>query len=61
METIVMVKIKDTLLTSVAFGGRDFDVDSDIGLTFDHDNYILFDKASGINITAGSIDRIHLR
>jgi len=53
METIVMIRIKDTLLTSVVFGGQDFDVDSEISLTFDHDNYILFDKDSGQKIAAG--------
>ncbi len=55
METIVMIKIRDTLLTSVAFGGQDFDVDSDIGLTFDHDNYLVFDKDSGEKIAAGTL------
>jgi multiple sugar transport system ATP-binding protein len=55
METIVMIRIKDTLLTSVAFGGQDFDVDSEIGLTFDHDNYFLFDKDSGEKIAAGTL------
>jgi multiple sugar transport system ATP-binding protein len=55
METIVMIRIKDTLLTSVVFGGQDFDVDSEISLTFDHDNYIIFDKDSGQKIAAGTL------
>ncbi len=55
METIVIVKVKDTLLTSVAFGGLDYEVDSEIGLSLNYDNYILFDKPGGGNIAAGSL------
>jgi len=55
METIVIVKVKDTLLTSVAFGGLDYEVDSEIGLSLNYDNYILFDKTGGGNIAAGSL------
>jgi len=55
METTVIVKVKNTLLTSVVFGGRDFPVDGEMGLEMDHDNYILFDKSSGENIAAGSL------
>lgn len=55
METTVIVKIGNTLLTSVVFGGQDFPVDGDIGLEMEHDNYILFDKKSGENITTGSL------
>lgn len=58
METIVMVRIKDTLLTSVAFGGLDYEVDSEIGLSLNYDNYILFDKTSGSNIATGSLKMI---
>jgi multiple sugar transport system ATP-binding protein len=58
METIVIVKVKNTLLTSVAFGGLDFEVDSEIGLSLNYDNYILFDKTSGSNITTGSLNII---
>jgi multiple sugar transport system ATP-binding protein len=55
METTVILKIKNTLLTSVVFGGLDFPVDSEIGLELDHDNYILFDKSSEKNIATGSL------
>ena len=55
METTVLVKIKNTLITSVVFGGMDFSVDSEIGLTLDHDNYLLFDKTSRKNIATGSL------
>jgi multiple sugar transport system ATP-binding protein len=58
METIVIVRVKDTLLTSVAFGGLDFEVDSEIGLSLDYGNYILFDKNSGSNMTTGSLKTI---
>lgn len=55
METTVIVKVKNTLLTSVVFGGQDFPVDGEMGLELNHDNYILFDKSSGDNIAAGSL------
>ncbi len=58
METIVIVRIEDTLLTSVAFGGLDYEVDSEIGLSLNFDNYILFDKSSGRNIATGSLKMI---
>jgi multiple sugar transport system ATP-binding protein len=43
------------LLTSVVFGSLDFPVDAEIGLELDHDNYILFDKSSQLNIATGSL------
>jgi multiple sugar transport system ATP-binding protein len=55
METIVIVRMGETLLTSVAFGGLDYEVDSEIGVSLNHDNYILFDKTSGSNIATGSL------
>lgn len=55
METTVILKIKNTLLTSVVFGGLDFPVDGEIGLELDQDSYILFDKASEENIATGSL------
>ncbi len=56
METTVILKIKNTLFTSVVFGGTDFPVDGEIGLELDHDNYLLFDKTSGENIGTGSLN-----
>ena len=55
METIVIIRIKETYLTSVVFGGLDFKVDSDIGMSLSSDNYFLFDKSSGSLIAAGSL------
>ncbi len=55
METTVILKIENTLLTAVVFGGMDFPVDSGIGLELNHDNYILFDKSSQENIATGSL------
>jgi len=55
METTVILKIENTLLTAVVFGGMDFPVDSEIGLELNHDNYILFDKISQENIATGSL------
>jgi multiple sugar transport system ATP-binding protein len=60
METTVILKIKNTLLTSVVFGGLDFPVDGEIGLELTHDNYILFDKNSEENIATGSL-RVSMR
>jgi multiple sugar transport system ATP-binding protein len=55
METIVIIRIKETYLTSVVFGGLDFKVDSEIGMSLSSDNYFLFDKSSGSLIAAGSL------
>ncbi len=55
METTVIVKIKNTLFTSVVFGGHDFPVDGEIGLELDQDSYLLFDKTSEENIATGSL------
>ena len=55
METTVILKINNTLLTSVVFGGTDFPVDGEMGLELNHDNYILFDKSSEQNIATGSL------
>ena len=60
METTVILKIKNTLLTSVVFGSLDFPVDTEIGLELDHDSYILFDKSSEENIATGSL-RVSMR
>ena len=55
METTVIVKIGGTHLTLVVFGGQDFPVDTEIGLGFTHDNYILFDGKGGQRIASGSV------
>ncbi len=55
METVVRVKLGETLLTSVAFGDVDYEVDKQIGLSFNSNKYILFDKDSGENLCSGSL------
>jgi len=55
METTVILKIRNSLFTSVVFGGLDFPVDGEIGLELDHDNYILFDRSSRENIATGTL------
>jgi len=55
METTVILKIKNSLFTSVVFGGSDFPVDGEIGLELEHDNYILFDQSSRENIATGAL------
>lgn len=55
METTVLLKLKNILLTSVVFGGHDFPVDGEIGLELVDDNYILFDKNSARNIASGPL------
>jgi len=53
METTVMLKLKNILLTSVVFGGQDYPVDGEIGLELVNESYILFDKNSEENIASG--------
>ena len=55
METTVLLKLKNILLTSVVFGGQDFPIDGEIGLELVNENYILFDKNSAENIASGSL------
>ena len=55
METTVILKTRNTLLTSVVFGSLDFAVDAEIGLELNHDNYILFDTSSEENIASGAL------
>jgi multiple sugar transport system ATP-binding protein len=55
METTVILKIRNTMLTSVVFGSLDFPVDAEIGLELNHDNYILFDTSSEENIASGAL------
>ncbi len=55
LETIVRVKVNDTLLTSVAFGDVDYKVDSKVAISLNSNKYILFDKESGINLYHGTI------
>src|SRR6056297_709288 len=55
METIVKVKLKDTLFSVVAFGRVDFPVDTQIGLAFNTPNYHIFSKQKGIKIATGDL------
>ncbi len=55
METIVKVKINDLLLTSVAFGDVDYEIDKNIFISFPSEKYILFNKQSGEKISSGRL------
>ena len=55
METTVILKIRNTMLTAVVFGNLDFSTDGEIGLELNHDNYILFDRISEEMIAFGSL------
>ena len=56
METTVILKLGNTLLTAVVFGGLDFSTDGEIGIELNHENYILFDKSSEKRIAVGSLE-----
>lgn len=56
METTVILKIGNTLLTAVAFGNLDFSTDGEIGLELNQENYILFDKSSKKRIAIGLLE-----
>ncbi len=55
METIVKIKIGDSILTSVVFGDVDFAIESKIKISFPNDRYILFDKESEIQLASGKL------
>jgi multiple sugar transport system ATP-binding protein len=56
METTVILKIRNTMLTAVVFGNLDFSTDGEIGLELNHENYILFDKSSEERIASGLLE-----
>jgi multiple sugar transport system ATP-binding protein len=55
LETVIKLKIKNTSLTSVAFGGVDYKVNAPISTNFNSNKYILFNKNSRENISMGTI------
>jgi len=55
LETIVKVKFGNSLLSSVAFGDVDYEIDKKIGITFNSNKYILFDRESGSNLSLGTL------
>jgi multiple sugar transport system ATP-binding protein len=55
LETVIKLKIKNTILTSVAFGGVDYRVNAPISTNFNSNKYILFNKNSRENISMGTI------
>ena len=55
LETVIKLKINNTILTSVAFGGVDYKVNTPISANFNSNKYILFNKNSRENITMGTI------
>lgn len=58
METIIKIKVNDTILTAVVFGECDFAVDQEVNLAFNSSKYILFDKKSGKNMARGKLEVI---
>ena len=55
LETVIKLKINNTILTSVAFGGVDYKVNAPISTHFNSNKYILFNKNSRENISMGTI------
>ena len=55
LETVIKLKINSTILTSVAFGGIDYEVNGPISTYFNSNKYILFNKDSRENISMGTI------
>ena len=55
METIVKIRLGESIITSVVFGAIDFRPDTDIKIDFTGDNCILFDRESGVNLGSGRI------
>lgn len=58
METIVRIKVGETLITSVMFGGIDFKVDEEVCIDFTGNRCILFDQESSENLALGEIEVI---
>lgn len=58
METIVKIKIGSTMITSVIFGGINFDVNSTINLDIISENILLFDPTTENKISRGSLELV---
>jgi multiple sugar transport system ATP-binding protein len=55
LETVIKLKINNTILTSVAFGGVDYKVNAPIRTHFNSNKYILFNNDSRENFSMGTI------
>ncbi len=55
METVVKLMLADHLVTSVAFGAIDFEVDTEIDFDFIGDRCLLFDAETGTNLAHGKL------
>ena len=55
LETVIKLKINNTILTSVAFGGVDYKVNEPIRTHFNSNKYILFNNDSRENFSMGTI------
>ncbi|MBR1671941.1 MAG: ABC transporter ATP-binding protein [Fretibacterium sp.] len=55
METIVQLKAGEQLITSVEFGGVDYNVNTPLYFAFCGDGLLLFDKDSGEKLGRGSV------
>lgn len=56
METILLIKFEEIILTAVVFGIIDFPFNSDVNFTIDTDNIIIFDVENEKNILEGKIN-----
>ncbi len=55
LETTIRLSIGEAMLTSVVFGGMDYDLDSTVNINFVPGQALLFDKVSGNAVARGSL------
>ncbi|MDI9519876.1 MAG: ABC transporter ATP-binding protein [Bacillota bacterium] len=58
LETTIRLSLGEMMLTSVVFGGLDFELDSDVSFNFVPNQAILFDKGSGNALARGSLELV---
>ena len=56
MESTIKVRVGEFLLTGVIFGSSLFTIGSQVPLTVDGDQIMLFDRKSGKCIVSGSLE-----
>lgn len=56
METTVKVSLGDSILSAVVFGSVDYNVDKEIGISFNNENIVLFEKNSTDRVSLGSLE-----
>lgn len=57
METIIALEMDGKKLHSVVFGDLDFEVGKQVGLSFAHGQFNLFDQKSGNNLGQGTLSK----